>query len=125
MGAKTGAKTGAKMAPLTFAEPTVASCWHWQRSRKAHDEAHHEAHDKAHDELTDTETRVLWFVEGQPKSRPEIADQLGLKSRSGHLYKAIDHLRNLGFKELTIPEKPQSKNQKMRITGKGQARLMS
>jgi len=91
----------------------------------AHDEAHHEAHDEAHDELTDTETRVLRFVEGQPKSRPEIADQLGLKSRSGHLYKAIDHLRNLGFIELTIPEKPQSKNQKMRITGKGQAWLMS
>ncbi len=91
----------------------------------AHDEAHHEAHDEAHEELTETETRVLRFVEGQPKNRPEIADQLGLKSRSGHLYKAIDHLRNLGFIELTIPEKPQSKNQKMRITGKGQAWLAS
>lgn len=91
----------------------------------AHDEAHEEAHDEAHEELTETEARVLRFVEAQPQSRPEIADHLGLKSRSGHLYKAIDHLRNLGFIELTIPDKPQNKNQKMRITGKGQAWLAS
>jgi ATP-dependent DNA helicase RecG len=79
---------------------------------QAHDEAHHEAHE----ELTDTEARILAFVEGKPRSRPEIAGHLGLKSRSGHLYKAIDHLRNLGFLEFTIPDKPQSKNQKLRIT---------
>jgi ATP-dependent DNA helicase RecG len=86
---------------------------------QAHDEAHHEAHDKAHEELTDTEARVLAFVEGKPKSRPEIAGHLGVKSRSGHLYKAIDHLRNLGFLEFIIPDKPQSKNQKLRITQAG------
>jgi predicted metal-dependent HD superfamily phosphohydrolase len=37
---------------------------------------------------------LLRFVESQPKSRPEIAALLSLKSRSGYLYKAIDHLRN-------------------------------
>ena len=95
------------------------------RVGQAHDQAHDEVHDEAHDELTETETRVLRFVEVEPKSRPEIADHLGIKSRSGHLYKAIDHLRNLGFVELTIPDKPQSKNQKMRITGKGQAWIVS
>jgi ATP-dependent DNA helicase RecG len=85
----------------------------------AHDEAHHEAHDGAHEELTETEASVLQFLERDPRSRPDIADQLGLKSRSGNLYKAIDHLRTLGFVELTIPDKPQSKNQKMRITPNG------
>jgi ATP-dependent DNA helicase RecG len=89
----------------------------------AHDEAHHEAHDGAHEELTETEGRVLRFLEATPWSRPEIADHLGLKSRSGHLYKAIDHLRTLGFVELTIPDKPQSKNQRMRITPNGLAWL--
>ena len=88
-----------------------------------HDEAHDEAHDRAHDELTETESRVLRFLEGEPRSRPEIADHLGLNSRSGNFYKAIDRLRNLGFVELTIPDKPQSKNQKMRITGAGLAGL--
>jgi ATP-dependent DNA helicase RecG len=91
----------------------------------AHDEAHDEAHHQAHDELTETETRVLRIVQDQPQRRPAIANQLGLQSRSGHLYKAIDHLRKLGLIELTIPEKPQSKNQKMRITGKGHAWLAS
>ena len=90
---------------------------------QAHDEAHEGAHDEAHEELTETEARVLRFVEGQPRSRPQIAAHLGLKSRSGHLYKAIDHLRNLGFIELTIPDKPQSKNQKMRITETGRVWL--
>ncbi len=92
---------------------------------QAHDEAHEGAHDEAHEALTETEGRVLRFVGNQPKSRPEIANHLSLKSRSGHLYKAIDHLRNLGFIELTIPDKPQSKNQKMRITAKGQTWLTS
>lgn len=90
---------------------------------QAHEEAHEGAHEGAHEELTETEARVLRFVQAQPKSRSEIAAHLSLKSRSGHLYKTIDHLRNLGFVELTIPDKPQSKNQKMRITGAGQAWL--
>lgn len=82
-----------------------------------------QAHDEAHDELTETEVSLLAFLETLPRSRPEIADRLALKSRSGHLYKAIDHLRNLGFIELTIPEKPRSKNQRMRITATGRAWL--
>jgi ATP-dependent DNA helicase RecG len=90
---------------------------------QAHDGAHEEAHDGAHEELTDTEASILAFVSSQPRSRPAIAEHLGLKSRSGHLYKAIDHLRNLEFIELTIPDKPQSRNQKMRITDKGTAWL--
>lgn len=88
-------------------------------------QAHDEAHEGAHEELTKTEARVLGFIQNQAKTRPEIAGHLGLKSRSGHLYKAIDHLRNLGYIELTIPDKPQSKNQKMRITEKGRAWLAS
>ena len=82
-----------------------------------------EAHDEAHDDLTETEARVLRFLEGEPRSRSDIADHLGLKSRSGNLYKAIDHLRTLGLIELTIPDKPQSKAQKMRITAAGLAWL--
>lgn len=86
---------------------------------QAHDEAHDGAHDKAHEELTETEARILEFTSKRPRSRPEIAEYLKLKSRSGHLYKSIDHLRNIGFLELTVPEKPQSRNQKMRITESG------
>ena len=63
-----------------------------------------------HEELTETEVQAARLVANQPRNRPDIADRLGLRSRSGHLYKAIDHLRNLGFLELTVPDKPQSRN---------------
>lgn len=90
---------------------------------KAHDEAHDGAHDEAHQELTETEAKIMSFVSSQPRSRPEIAEHLSLKSRSGHFYKSIDRLRYLGFIDLTIPDKPQSRNQKMRLTEKGKAWL--
>ncbi|MEX1028000.1 MAG: RNA-binding domain-containing protein [Candidatus Paceibacterota bacterium] len=89
----------------------------------AHDGAHDGAHDEAHDDLTETELKVLWFLRNEPQSRAAIAEYLGLKSRSGHLYRSIDHLRGVGLAELTIPDKPQSKHQKMRITDEGKAWL--
>ena len=85
--------------------------------------AHDEAHQKAHDELSAIEVGVLRFVAAQPRSRGEIAEHLGLKSRSGHFYKVIDSLRNLGLIEFTIADKPRSKSQKMRITRQGRAQL--
>ena len=46
-----------------------------------------------------------------------------MAKRSGHLSRAMERLRNVKFAELTIPDKPQSKNQKMRITAAGRAWL--
>jgi ATP-dependent DNA helicase RecG len=88
-------------------------------------QAHHEAHDEAHEELSATEVSVLRFVADHSRNRREIGEHLGIKSRSGHFYKVIDSLRNLGLIELTIPDKPQSKNQRMRITRQGRAWLGS
>jgi ATP-dependent DNA helicase RecG len=73
--------------------------------------------------LTETKVNVLGFVADQPRSSPEIAGHLNVNRRSGHFYRAVDHLQNLGFLELTIPDKPQSKNQRMRITEKGRSWL--
>ncbi len=85
--------------------------------------AHETAHDQAHDELSAAEVSVLRFVANRSRNRREIAEHLGLKTRSGHFYKVIDSLRNLGLIELTIPDKPQSKNQRMKITRQGRAWL--
>ena len=74
---------------------------------------------RAHDDLTETELKILWFLRDEPQGRAAIAEYLGLKSRSGHLYRSIDHLRGVGLIELTIPDKPQSRHQKMRITNEG------
>jgi ATP-dependent DNA helicase RecG len=82
-------------------------------------------HDEVHDGgLTETEERILALIKSNPPSRLKMADMLGMKSkRTGHLTKAMDRLRKLGLAELTIPDKPQSKNQKLRITEKGRAWL--
>ena len=90
----------------------------WLQTGGAHDEAH-----DARPTLTETETSNLATLTRKPRSRSEIADQLGLSNRSGHMYKSIDRLRSLGMVDLTLPDKPQSKSQKMRITDRGRARL--
>ena len=88
---------------------------------QVHDEGHDGGHDRV---LTETEQRILAFLKSNPRSRAEMAEMLGMKStRSGHLTKAMDKLRKVGFTELTIPDKPQSKNQKMRITQRGRTWL--
>ena len=71
--------------------------------------------------LNPTESTILKFQENAPQSRLAIASLLGLTSRSGHLYKAIFRLRDVGCIELTEPESPQSRSQKYRITEKGRA----
>jgi ATP-dependent DNA helicase RecG len=82
-------------------------------------------HEEVHEEvLNETEQRLLIALEGGPKSRAEMAESLGMKSRrSGHLSRAMERLRRLRLAELTIPDKPQSRNQKMRITERGRGWL--
>ncbi|MHB0955678.1 MAG: hypothetical protein ACYC0X_04790 [Pirellulaceae bacterium] len=75
------------------------------------------AHDRVHVELSETETAILVFLAIGAKSRLEIFEFLGVKtSRSGHLLRAIERFRDLNLAELTIPDKAQNTNQKLRIT---------
>ena len=88
---------------------------------EAHDEAHDGAHDAAHDEpLSEAARQVLVILATGPQSRSELTGVLGIKSnRAGHFLRAVEQLRRKDLMELTIPDKPQSKNQKMRITPNG------
>lgn len=86
--------------------------------RKAHEKAHDEAHDEY---LNRTEQRVLQSLFSESKNRPQIAKELRYLGRSGNLLRAIRRLRALGLVELTIPDKPKSRNQKLRLTKKGKA----
>jgi ATP-dependent DNA helicase RecG len=91
-----------------------------------HDGAHEEVQVKAHDTslfLTETEDRILRLLGVKPKTRSEISADLGVNSRTGHLYKSISRLQELNFIEFTIPDKPRSRNQQLRITPAGQAWL--
>lgn len=60
---------------------------------------------------TETMNEVLAFCEC-PKSLTEIMAHLGLKHRNNTKSRYIDPLIENGFLEMTIPEKPNSRNQK-------------
>lgn len=71
------------------------------------------------EELTATEWKVLELVGKEPRRKVEIAEYLGVDRRSGNLKRALDSLQQLQLLELTIPDKPTSRNQKYRITETG------
>ena len=61
--------------------------------------------------VADIEKAILKFCE-KPKSRQEIQEYLGFKSRNNLIYRYIRPLLKKGKLELTIPDKPHSQNQK-------------
>ena len=60
---------------------------------------------------TDTMNEVLTFCK-QARTLTEIMAHLGLKHRNNAKSRYIDPLIEGGFLEMTIPEKPNSRNQK-------------
>jgi len=78
-------------------------------------------HDNIYDTVQEKKRVIglLTLVEKKEKTAPELALELKLKRRASirenYLHPAIDK----GLIEMTIPDKPKSKNQKYRITDKG------
>lgn len=79
-------------------------------------------HDGVHD-LGVTERRILMALAAGPKSIAQIATELGYAQRTRNVRSAVARLGKAALVALTIPDKPRSKNQKLRITETGQAWL--
>ncbi|MCL5769838.1 MAG: secretory pathway Sec39 family protein [Planctomycetes bacterium] len=83
-----------------------------------------EAHDEAHERLSEIERKILSACIDKPQNTPDLLTLLGYGNRTGNLKKALAKLRDTGLLELTIPEKPRSKNQRYRMTAKGRRMLL-
>ncbi|HRW35878.1 MAG TPA: ATP-binding protein [Thermotogota bacterium] len=83
---------------------------------EAQEEVQEEAQDKK--ELSEIEERILEFISNDEVSKEEIADYLKIKKTSGNFKKAMKKLKEKGYIEYIIPEKPTSKYQKYRISKK-------
>ena len=69
------------------------------------------------------ERRVLALLASEPLSRSAIADGLGHRSVSAGLNRVIQRLLQDGRAEYTVPDKPNSRLQKYRITPAGRSAL--
>jgi ATP-dependent DNA helicase RecG len=74
-------------------------------------------------ELSETERAILKFCKDKPRSKREILVGLGYQSMTGHTKLALQRLADLGLLEFTIPQTPNSRLQRRRITPKGLAIL--
>ncbi len=67
--------------------------------------------------------RILAALNSEQLSAAELADAMQLESKSGALKRAIKELLLHGVIAYTIPDKPNSRLQKYRLTGKGRKLL--
>ncbi len=83
---------------------------------------HDGVHDGVHEHLNQTELSILQFL-SSPRSTLELLGHLGYKTRTRNYKTAIRKLLETLYVEMTIPDKPRSKNQKYRLTEKGRGRI--
>ncbi len=84
-----------------------------------------EAHDEAHDPLTEIESHLLALSAGKPQTTNELLQGHGYRSRTGNFKRALSNLLDQGYLEMTLPDKPRSKNQCYRLSEAGRQRLSS
>ena len=89
-----------------------------------HDGVHEGVHDGVHDDVTATARRILACC-SEAASTPELLTALGYTSRTRNFREGLSSLLEAGLLEMTIPSAPRSKNQRYRLTDKGQAYLGS
>lgn len=83
-------------------------------------EASVEAPVEAPVELSQTEAKILSALADQPLSTKELLKTLGYTQKTGNYKQSIERLLKQELVAYTLPEKPNSRLQKYRLTPKGQ-----
>lgn len=81
-----------------------------------------EAYEEGQEAESLAELRVLELVADNPKPKAEIAEELGLSPRGRAIHRILEALVTKSLLEMTIPDKPNSRNQKYKITPLGNSR---
>jgi Fic family protein len=85
---------------------------------------HQDKHEDKHQvELTDTQIAVLESLENKTLSRKEIFAAIEMNGDSRSFKRHIEPILEAGLIEMTVPDKPNSRLQKYRMTGKGAAAI--
>lgn len=64
-------------------------------------------------------TKIIMMLAQGMVSTPQLIQIMGYSSKTGNFKVALKALLQSGMIEMTIPDKPRSKNQKYRLTVKG------
>ncbi|MCX7027928.1 MAG: Fic family protein [Spirochaetes bacterium] len=101
-----------------FIEFTLSALFDCIRLQEKHQVKHQDKHQV---ELSDPQRAVLHALDGKSLSRKEIFTAIGLSGDSRAFKRNIVPLMNAGLIERTLPDTPNSRLQKYRLTATGEA----
>ena len=100
----------------TKAEPQV-------KAKLGPSQTRFEAQDKKQIKLSATEMVLLRACQEKACTGHELLQAAGYAKRTGNFKRGMDRLLEAELLEMTLPDKPNSRLQKYRLTAKGRARL--
>ena len=107
-----------------FIEFTLSALLNSIIDQVKHQEEHQEGHQDKHQvELTETQRSILEALEEGTLSRREIFAGIGINGDTRAFKRHIEHLLTEGLVEMTVPDKPNSKLQKYRLTDSGKSAI--
>lgn len=103
-----------------FMEFTLSALYDIIAVQEKHQVKHKDKHkDKRQFPLTTIQIEVLKTLEGTTLSRKELFDSIGMNCDTRSFNRHIKPLLSEGFIEMTVPDKPNSRMQKYRLTDYG------
>lgn len=107
-----------------FIEFTLSAVLNSIIDQEQHQVEHQDRHEeKRQVELTVTQRNVLNALEDGTLSRKEIFEKIGISGDARAFKRHIGPLMSRGFIKMTVPDKPNSKMQRYRLTDSGRAAI--
>lgn len=104
-----------------FIEFTLSAILDIVEAQEKHKDEHRDEHKDEHKDarLSDTMISVLKALETKSLSREEIFSAIGMKNDFRAFKRNVEPLLTYGYIEMTVPERPNSKLQRYRLTESG------